>query len=167
VAEQRPPFDPLGLLGTLQRHQVAYIVIGALGRVLQGTDELTRGVDIVPSAKGQNLERLDAALQDLNARYPDGREVSFQGNVPLDEPVELMTDRGELKVILEPAGTRGYDDLRKAATREGIGRGVRPAVASTDDLARMLAALGREDDRTKLQDLRRLAELERGLGLEL
>jgi hypothetical protein len=167
VAEGRPPFDPLGLLGTLQRHQVAYIVIGALGRVLQGTDELTRGVDIVPSAKGQNLERLDAALQDLNARYPDGREVSFQGNVPLDEPVELMTDRGELKVILEPAGTRGYDDLRKAATREGIGRGVRPAVASTDDLARMLAALGREDDRTKLQDLRRLAELERGLGLEL
>jgi hypothetical protein len=167
VAEERPPFDPLGLLGTLQRHQVAYIVIGALGRVLQGTDELTRGVDIVPSAKGQNLERLDAALQDLNARYPDGREVSFQGNVPLDEPVELMTDRGELKVILEPAGTRGYDDLRKAATREGIGRGVRPAVASTDDLARMLAALGREDDRTKLQDLRRLAELERGLGLEL
>lgn len=167
MAEERPPFDPLGLLGTLQRHQVAYIVIGALGRVLQGTDELTRGVDIVPSAKGQNLERLDAALQDLNARYPDGREVSFQGNVPLDEPVELMTDRGELKVILEPAGTRGYDDLRKAATREGIGRGVRPAVASTDDLARMLAALGREDDRTKLQDLRRLAELERGLGLEL
>jgi hypothetical protein len=167
VAEERPPFDPLGLLGTLQRHQVAYIVIGALGRVLQGTDELTRGVDIVPSAKGHNLERLDAALQDLNARYPDGREVSFQGNVPLDEPVELMTDLGELKVILEPAGTRGYDDLRKAATREGIGRGVRPAVASTDDLARMLAALGREDDRTKLQDLRRLAELERGLGLEL
>jgi hypothetical protein len=167
VAEERPPFDPLGLLGTLQRHQVAYIVIGALGRVLQGTDELTRGVDIVPSAKGQNLERLDAALQDLNARYPDGREVRFQGNVPLDEPVELMTDRGELKVILEPAGTRGYDDLRKAATREGIGRGVRPAVASTDDLARMLATLGREDDRTKLQDLRRLAELERGLALEL
>jgi hypothetical protein len=167
VAEESPPFDPLGLLGTLQRHQVAYIVIGALGRVLQGTDELTRGVDIVPSAKGQNLERLDAALQDLNARYPDGREVSFQGDVPLDEPVELMTDRGELKVILEPAGTRGYDDLRKAATREGIGRGVRPAVASTDDLARMLAALGREDDRTKLRDLRRLAELERGLALEL
>jgi hypothetical protein len=167
VAEERPPFDPVGLLGTLQRHQVAYIVIGALGRVLQGTDELTRGVDIVPSTKGQNLERLDAALQDLNARYPDGREVRFQGNVPLDEPVALMTDRGELKVILEPAGTRGYDDLRKAATREGIGRGVRPAIASIDDLARMLAALGRENDRTKLQDLRRLAELERGLALEL
>jgi hypothetical protein len=168
VAEERPSFDPVGLLGTLQRHQVAYVVIGALGRVLQGTDEITRGVDIVPSAKGQNLERLDAALQDLNARHPDGREVSFeQGGVALDEPVELTTDRGELKVILEPAGTRGYDDLRKAATREGIGRGVRPAVASIDDLARMLAALGRQDDRAKLRDLRRLAELERGLALEL
>jgi hypothetical protein len=167
VAEERPPFDPVGLLGTLQRHQVSYIVVGGLGRVLQGADEITRGVDIVPSPKGGNLERLDAALQDLNARHPDGREVSFQGDVPLDEPVEFVTDRGELKVILEPVGTRGYDDLRKAATREGIGRGIRPAVASIDDLARMLAALGREEDRTKLQDLRRLAELERGLALEL
>lgn len=167
MAEERPPFDPVGLLGTLQRHQVSYIVVGGLGRVLQGADEITRGVDIVPSPKGGNLERLDAALQDLNARHPDGREVSFQGDVPLDEPVEFVTDRGELKVILEPVGTRGYDDLRKAATREGIGRGIRPAVASIDDLARMLAALGREEDRTKLQDLRRLAELERGLALEL
>jgi hypothetical protein len=168
VAEARPPFDPVGLLGTLQRHQVTYIVVGALGRVLQGADEITGGVDIVPATKGGNLERLDDALRDLNARRPDGREVGFeQGDVPLDEPVELMTDRGELKVILKPAGTRGYDDLRKAATREGIGRGVRPAVASIDDLARMLAALGREEDRTKLRDLRRLAEMERGLALEL
>jgi len=168
VAEERPPFDPVGLLGTLQRHQVSYIVVGGLGRVLQGADEITRGVDIVPSTKGGNLERLDEALRDLNARRLDGREIIFkEDDVPTDEPVDFVTDRGELKVILEPVGTRGYDDLRKAATREGIGRGVRPAVASVDDLARMLAALGREEDRTKLRDLRHLADLERGLALEL
>ena len=87
--------------------------------------------------------------------------------MPLDQPVELTTDRGELKVILEPVGTRGYDDLRKAATREGIGRGVRPAVASIErprPHARGARATGL---RTKLQDLRRLAEMERGLALEL
>lgn len=167
MAEERPPFDPVGLLGMLQRHQVSYIVVGALGRVLQGADETTRGVDIVPATKGGNLKRLDEALLDLNARRPDGREIVLEeGDVPT-EPVELVTDRGELKIILEPVGTRGYDDLRKAATREGIGRGVRPAVASIDDLARMLAALGREEDRAKLRDLRLLAEMERGLALEL
>ena len=80
---------------------------------------------------------------------------------------EFATGRGELKVVPEPEGTRGYDDLRRAATREPLGRGVRPSVASTADLARMLAALGRDEDIPKLMALRRLMELERGLALKL
>jgi hypothetical protein len=63
-----------------------------------------------------------------------------------------------------PAGTRGYDDLRRAAVREPLGQGLRPAVASKGDLARMLSALGREDDAEKLHQLRRLIELEHELG---
>ena len=42
-------FDPYALLEALERHRVAYIVIGALGRVLHGSGELTGGLDIVPS----------------------------------------------------------------------------------------------------------------------
>ena len=42
-------FDPYTLLATLERHLVAYVVIGALGRVLQGSGEITNGVDICPS----------------------------------------------------------------------------------------------------------------------
>lgn len=56
----------------------------------------------------------------------------------------------------------GYD-LRRAATREPIGRWLHPPVASIRDLARMLAALGREQDLPPLQPLRMLAELEREL----
>ncbi len=67
----------------------------------------------------------------------------------------------------QPEGTRGYDDLRRAAIREPLGRGLRPSVASTGDLARMLAALGREENRPKLQALPQIAELERSLGPEL
>ena len=152
----------------LQRHQVTYIVVGGVGRVLQGADEITRGVDIVPSTKGgkPRASRCRAPRPERSAPRRSRGQLR-PGRLPLDQPVELTTDRGELKVILEPVGTRGYDDLRKAATREGIGRGVRPAVASIDDLARMLAALGRQEGRTKLQDLRRLAEMEHGLALEL
>ena len=74
---------------------------------------------------------------------------------------EFSTSKGNLKVVPEPAGTRGgYDDLRRAATREPIGRGLRVPVASTADLARMLAALGRESDVPKLLALRRLQALE-------
>ena len=65
----------------------------------------------------------------------------------------------------EPAGTRGgYDDLRRAATREPLGKGLRAQVASLGDLARMLAALGREQDQPALQQLRHLRELEATLS---
>ena len=166
MAEAPTKFDPLGLLATLDRHRVAYIVVGAFARVVQGAEEVTRGVDVVPSMKPENLRRLDAALRDLGARRADGREVT--ANDLRDEPVvELVTARGELKLVPEPVGTRGYEDLRRAATREPLGHGVRPSVASIDDLARMLAARGREQDRDKLRALRRLAELERGLALEI
>lgn len=165
MADDRSKFDPLGLLAALDRHRVAYIVIGSFGRVVQGAEEITRGVDIVPSTKPENLRRLEAALADLDARRPDGQEVDLDS--PDERVVELSTVRGELKIVAEPEGTRGYDDLRRAATREPLGRGLRPSVASVDDLARMLAALGREEDQAKLRALRMLAELERGRGLEL
>ena len=165
MAEDSPKFDPLGVLAALDRHRVAYIVIGAFGRVVQGAEEVTRGVDIVPATKPENLRRLEAALAELDGRRADGQEIEF-GSAQ-DEVVELSTARGELKVVREPTGTRGYDDLRRAATREPLGRGVRPSVASIDDLARMLAASGREEDRERLRALRVLAELERGRGLEL
>ena len=160
---ERPKFDPLGILATLDRHRVTYIVIGAFARVVQGAEEITRGVDIVPSTKPGNLEKLEAALSELGARDADGQE---RATAELDELLEVATDRGELKIVPEPAGTRGYDDLRRAARREPLGRGLRPSVASVDDLARMLAAHGREEDRDRLRALRRLAELERGLTLE-
>lgn len=166
MAEAPTKFDPLGLLATLDRHRVAYIVVGAFARVVQGAEEITRGVDVVPSMKPENLRRLDAALRDLGARRADGREITAD-DLRDERVVELATARGELNVVPEPAGTRGYEDLRRAATREPLGHGVRPSVASIDDLARMLAARGREEDRNKLRALRRLAELERGLALEI
>jgi hypothetical protein len=154
-------FDPLGILATLDRHRVAYIVVGAFARVVRGAEETTRGIDIVPSSKPDNLDKLEQALRDLDGRSLASADV-------MDEPAtELATDRGELKIVAEPAGTRGFDDLRRAATREPLGHGLRPAVASLDDLGRMVAALGREDERVKLRALRRLAELERGIALEL
>ena len=165
MAEQPPKFDPLGVLATLDRHRVAYIVIGGFGRVVRGTEEITRGLDIVPSAKPDNLRKLEEALDELGARKGAGKkaaEADLKQGV-----VELTTDRGELKIVAEPIGTSGYEDLRRAATREPLGRGLRPPVASTDDLGRMLAAWDREEDRAKLRQLRELAELERGLALEL
>jgi hypothetical protein len=154
------PFDPRALLGVLDRHRVAFIVIGGLARVIEGADEITRGVDITPSTKPENLRRLADALGELGVgeTAPDA-----------EEPTTVITPHGELRIVPVPAGTRGYDDLRRAAVREPIGHGLRPAVAAKGDLARMLSALGRDEDAEKLRQLRRLIELEHelGMGIEL
>lgn len=154
--KRQPPFDPLGLLAALERHRVAFVVIGGLARVIQGTDELTRGVDIVPSTKPDNLRRLSSALDEFGA-----------SPLSTNEPVRVETPHGELRIVPVPAGTRGHDDLRRAATREPLGQGLRPAVASKGDLARMVSAFGRDEDTEKLHQLRRLIELEQDLGVGL
>jgi hypothetical protein len=153
-------FDPIRVMQALDRQRVTYIVVGALGRVLHGSDEITDGIDIVPSTRQENLRRLSLALDDLNARRPDGRRPALEPEIARRPVLELQTDAGELKVVAEPAGTRGYDDLRRDARREPLGRGLRPSVASVGDHARMLAALDREQDRQPLLTLRRLIELE-------
>jgi hypothetical protein len=165
----RDDFDPFALLGALERQRVTYIVVGGLGRVIHGSDEVTDGLDIVPSTREENLRRLGLALEDLNARRPDGRAPQLERDLANEPVLELQTDSGELKIVPEPAGTHGYDDLRRRARLEPLGRGLRPSVASLDDHARMLAALGRDDDRQPLLTLQRLIELDRGIsrGIEL
>lgn len=162
-------FDPIAALQALERRHVSFILVGGLGRVIQGSDELTDGIDIVPSLKDDNLARLALALDDLNARRSDGKRLALERDLGRQPVLELETDAGELKLIPEPAGTRGYSDLRRAARREPLGHGVRPQVASLGDHARMLAALNREQDLRSLRTLRRLIELEHGLsrGIEL
>jgi hypothetical protein len=164
-------FDPFAILTALERERVTYIVIGAFARVIHGTDEMTRGIDFTPSTREENLRRLDLALDAINARRRDGREPSLQTtDFEAERVIELATGFGEVKIVPFPQGTRGYDDLRRDVSREPLGRGLRPSVASPSDLARMLSARGREQDIPNLIMMRRLIELDdgfrRGLSIE-
>jgi hypothetical protein len=133
--------------------------------VIHGTGELTDGLDVTPSMREENLSRLAKALDDLDARHADSKELDLAR--VRDPVVELDTRAGELKLVPEPAGSHGYDDLRRHASREPLGHGVRPQVASPGDLARMLGALEREHEIPTLLRLRRVIELDRGLSREL
>jgi len=159
-------FDPIAALRALDERRVAYVVIGGLGRVIEGSTELTDGTDIAPSMREDNLRKLALALDDLDARRADGKALRLD-HLASESVLKLETNSGELKIVPEPAGTRGYDDLRRAARREPLGSGLRPSIASLGDHARMLAALGRDQDVAKLRTIRRLIELERQLGLGL
>src|SRR3954447_23502184 len=160
MARAKPFFDPITVVQTLDQHGVTYIIIGALGRVIHGTGELTSGIDIVPAMAEKNLRRLRLALEDLHARRPNGNLSDFEKDVRDKPLLELQTDAGEVKIVAEPAGTRGYRTLRSRANRESLGRGVRPSVASIDDHEIMLAVLNREQDLEALRTLSRLIELD-------
>ncbi len=161
-------FDPYALFAALDRARVTNVVVGGFARVVHGSGEVTDGLDIVPSLREGNVRRLARALEELGAADP-GLSERFAARVPLT----VETPAGELRVVPEPWGTRGYDDLRIRAVRENLGRGARPAVASVADCVRMLGASAREADRDRLRRLRRMMELERQLvprravGLEL
>jgi hypothetical protein len=153
-------FDPYALLEALDRERVSYVVVGGFARVVHGSAETTRGLDIVPSLREENLRRLGRALDELDARGPDRRPVDAE-SLASTEPIEARTRAGELRIVPTPWGTRGYDDLRIRASRENLGRGARPAIASVVDCVRMLEASDRNPDAERLQRLRRMMELER------
>ena len=161
-------FDPLAIVAAFERQGASYVLVGALARVLQGADELTRGVDLTPSLRKKNLQRVETALESLEAKAADRRKTPLAERIEGgEEVIAYRTRGGELKLVPTPAGTEGYDDLRRRARREYLGKGVRAQVASINDLARMLAAREREEDLQRLLAMRRLHELERTLGPSL
>jgi hypothetical protein len=125
---------------------------------VHGSGEVTRGLDVVPSLREGNIRRLGSVLEELGA----GESALAEGVASL-EPVSAQTPAGALRIVPEPWGTRGYDDLRIRANRENLGRGARPAVASVVDCVRMLDASDRAPDLERLVRLRRMMELERQL----
>ena len=116
---KRTRFDPYALFEALEGHRVSYVVIGGFARVVHGSGELTRGLDIVPSLREDNLRHLANVLEDLGApRAP--LEALQAAELAEDEPLTVPTSAGRLRVVPRPWGTRGYDDFRIRANRETL-----------------------------------------------
>jgi hypothetical protein len=146
---------------------VWFVLVGGLARVLHGSDEVTTGLDLTPNARPENLERLAGALVRLDALPRNGSRIEKAAAAPDEHPVvALDSPHGEIKVVVQPAGTRGYDDLRFKARWLHLGDGLRPHVAGPGDLVRMMEALGRPEQVRGLEVMRRVVELDRGRGLE-
>jgi hypothetical protein len=161
------PYRPDEMLEVLERHRVLYVVIGGLAAELRGSPYVTRDVDVTPARNRDNFTRLAAALKELDAklRIPDMEEPL---EVPLDERSfeqgttwTYVTKHGYLDIALLPDGTRGYDDLRRSATREQLTDTVTIFVAALADVIRSKEAAGREKDRAVLPILRQVLERSR------
>ncbi len=145
-------FDPQAILEVLHRHRVSYVLIGGFASQLRGVPlPKTEDLDITPARDRDNLDRLSAALHELNARIrapdvPEGLPFAHDGTSLQAATVwNLITDFGPLDLAVMPAGTEGYEDLaRDAAEMEAFGLNV--SVASLQDIIRSKEAAGRPKD---------------------
>jgi hypothetical protein len=151
------------MFACLHRHDVRFVLIGGLAATLHGSPLPTLDVDICPSLDQENLRRLAAALEEMDARIrtpdaPQGvrfpHEAAFLANVQL---LNLTTRFGDLDLSFRPSGTDGYADLAKRVVTMRAG-GVDLAVAALEDVIRSKEAVGRPKDLRTLPVLRQLLE---------
>ena len=131
----------------LDAHGVLYVVTGSVGALLHGVPLEPGDLDVTPALDRDNLSRLAAALDELDAvpgapagRWEGRRWIETGGEVPWppdpDDPSSfdtlLRTRHGALDLVPEVCGR--YEAL---APRSVVVDGVR--VASIDDLIETLS----------------------------
>ena len=111
----RPTDADIGaLLEALAGAGVDHIVVGGVAAVLHGAPLPTRDLDIVPCANPDNLDRLHALLERLDAivRQPGARDLPVR-RAWLDGAGQLLlrTSLGPLDLLLRLHDGRGYAEL--------------------------------------------------------
>jgi hypothetical protein len=162
-----PALQAEEIFACLDRHGVRYVLIGGLAAVLQGSPLVTADADICPAQERENLERLAAALEELEARIrtpddPEGlrfpRDAVFLARA---EILNLVTRFGDLDIASRPAGTTGFAELARRAIAMRL-RGVTVSVAVLEDVIRSKEAANRPKDQRALPVLRQLlAEIQK------
>jgi hypothetical protein len=155
------------MLRTLERHGVRYVLIGGLAATLHGSPLRTGDAHVCPARDRENLERLAAALRELQARVraadtADGLAFACDARFLSEvEILNLTTVYGDLDIAFRPHGTTGYDDLAPSSVRYDL-EGLIVPVASLDDVIRSKRAAGRLKDEAALPTLETLrAQLQR------
>lgn len=157
--------DYRAIFDSLDEHDVAFVVIGAVALVLHGSARVTRDVDICYSRDRANLGRLAKALRPL---VPTLRGAPADLPFVLDVPTlraglnfTLQSSAGDLDLLGEVTGIGEYPAVKRlAVTMRVYDRDVQ--VLGLDGLERAKRAAGR------LKDLADLAEIQeiRRLGAD-
>ena len=160
----RSPLRADEILKRLTARGVDFVVIGGIAAVLHGSAQATYDLDICYATDPGNLAALGEVLVALGARLKgvDG-PVTFSPDALTLRRVELLTmvtRDGELDVLARPAGSPGYEALRRNADRFDID-GFSILVASIDDLIAMKRAAGRRKDLAAIEELEAIKRLGR------
>lgn len=144
------------LLRKLTEGGVDFVIIGGVAVILQGSPRFTKDLDICYAPEQDNLDKLGSVLVELGAKLrmvdedvpfiPDGRTLRQT------EILTLVTDDGQIDLLLRPDGAHEYADLRAKADEIDI-EGIAVRVASIDDLIAMKHAAKRPADIIDIESL--------------
>ena len=155
------PLDPERIFRTLAQHQVRFVLIGALAAGLQGFPRATYDADITPAPDPENLQRLAAALRELEAKIytepiPEGLAFDCSAaTLARGMMWNLITAAGRLDIAFRPAGTEGYDDLARQAVHITV-YGEELLAARLEDIVRSKEAANRPQDRQDVEIIREM-----------
>jgi hypothetical protein len=158
MTDQRP-LDAERIFAVLDAHKVEYIVIGGIAVQVYGHVRMTNDIDLIPSPTPQNLERLAAALEELEARVlnPGSEHLAIDAQMlPRATLWQLATRHGDIDVLHDAPGAAPFPQLRERALLITLDDHPIP-IASRDDLIKMKRAAGRPVD---LADIAALTEPE-------
>jgi hypothetical protein len=156
VADPDGPLDAERILRALADHRVDYVLIGGLAvqthghvRTIGGSPPRTQSVaEFIPAPDPANLQRLAAALRDLDARVLNAGEENTAVDakmLPRATIWQFVTRDGGIDVMHEVPGGRPYAELSERALHVWLGD-IDVPVVDLDDLIRMKLARGRPVD---------------------
>jgi hypothetical protein len=150
------------ILESLGRHEVDFVIVGAIAMVLHGSARLTRDLDICYSRESANLDRLAEALKPFGPSLRDApEELPFR----LDGPTlrsglnfTLRSSAGDVDLLGELTGIGGYAAVQRLSVLMKVyDRDVR--VLDLDGLERAKRAAGRLKDLADLAEIRDLRRI--------
>jgi hypothetical protein len=154
-----PSHDYRVILRRLVSHGVEFLVVGGVAAVLNGAPYITFDLDIVHSRQPANIERLLAALADMDAHYrfrpevrPNASHVSAPGHNL------LHTRLGPIDVLGEIGASEGYEQLLPHCTLTPLSEDLTVQVLNLDKLIQVKEQAGRDKDLAALPVLRRTLE---------
>jgi hypothetical protein len=140
----------------LLRHHVEFLVVGGQAEVLMGSPRVTYDTDLCYRRSKENLERLAAALEELQPTLRgappdlpfalDARALAFGNNYTLDTAIGPL----DLLGWVEPLGS--YESLLPASEVYALGDAELRTIG-LDDLIQVKQHIGRAKDRESLLQL--------------
>ncbi len=154
--------DFAAILKTLASHRVGFVVVGGVAAALEGAPVNTFDLDIVHSREPENVTRLLAALESLEAifrsrpeRKPDASHLASVGHQL------LMTRFGPLDILGAIGRGHTYQDLLPHSEEMTLGGGVCVRVLNLEMLIAVKEEVADEKDLAALPVLRRTREEKR------